>query len=1143
MVLKGDLTIENTFSSLTSNNLNLSIGGNFINSGTYFFGTNTTLFNGGTQSVLGTSVTNFYNLEVSPVTSLTTNLNSYTAFNNLIINSGILVLNNRLLTVLGHFTNNGTYNDDNTSGGITLGPGSSVLQQISGSGSFGRLILNNIAGARLLSSISLQNNLVLTAGILDINQHQLTLGFASNIIGNPGFSLNNMVLSDGVPSSSGVRKFFPVITTPTEFIFPIGVPGKYTPARYNINAIGTAGYINVNPINTNHPAVTNPASVLKYYWQIESSGISAFDGTLALKYISGDVQGVESDYVATRLLVPGTYWSKATPGSATDNVDELQQLINFYIPAGTNNLSGDYTAGTDDAISDEVPTYISNRNGNWSDETIWTPVGSSPACPVGGPNGFIVTVDHVVTIGNNFSSAYRATINNKLRILSPTFGHNLGLVDGTGTLYLEGPNLPAGNFNSFLDCSTGGTLEYGGAGNYTIVASQYNSIPNLFFTGSGTRTLPNKDLTICNRLVIDGPILDNTASNRALIIQGTMERYNTGAFRAGTGATAKVTFQGTSAQTIGGATGDFNGPNRLNNLEINNDAGLTLNGLVELGRNLLLTNGIITTTATNILYVNNTLAACVLPAGGSISSFVNGPLRKIITNGTNFVFPVGSGNTLGHPLTLTNSSGSTNRWNVSYSLPNPTSSSYLPPLQAVNPEEFWSINVPFGSLLTKVKIGWDANSAITPFMTLNGLSDMRVAEYSSGNWNERLSVTSGDATLGDVETSGTVAITTSAKDFSIGSITTLIPRASLAPTGPVCGPAGIPVKFTSSTVIPLNYTLDYTVDGISQASVIVTSLPYTLPTPVAGVYVLTGFKYNNGVSNGVVDNTPVIAYTVPTVSNAGPDQSLCGLSNATLAGNNPGGFTGLWTKVSGSGGTILAPGSYNSGFIGLAGNTYVLQWTISSGTCKSSDNVTIAFPVAPQRPSAFTSAPALVCQGGSGYIYTVPNVPGNTYSWTYSGTGHTISRIRKFSNCKFQSISYKWDTKRNCYKRLRYKCPRSVAITVNPLPTITGTTPGSVCGTGTVTLGATASAGTVNWYSAPTGGASLGTGTSFVTPVISIYYNILCRGNKQWMCITVTICRYCNSKCHTKCSFTRNYNTTHLCCTNRKCCIKPFACR
>ena len=61
----------------------------------------------------------------------------------------------------------------------------------------------------------------------------------------------------------------------------------------------------------------------------------------------------------------------------------------------------------------------------------------------------------------------------------------------------------------------------------------------------------------------------------------------------------------------------------------------------------------------------------------------------------------------------------------------------------------------------------------------------------------------------------------------------------------------------------------------------------------------------------------------------------------------------------------------------------------------------------------------------------------------------------------------------------------AVIATINASPTITGTTPGSRCGTGIVSLGATASAGTLNWYAASSGGASLGTGTSFSTPSIS----------------------------------------------------------
>jgi hypothetical protein len=61
----------------------------------------------------------------------------------------------------------------------------------------------------------------------------------------------------------------------------------------------------------------------------------------------------------------------------------------------------------------------------------------------------------------------------------------------------------------------------------------------------------------------------------------------------------------------------------------------------------------------------------------------------------------------------------------------------------------------------------------------------------------------------------------------------------------------------------------------------------------------------------------------------------------------------------------------------------------------------------------------------------------------------------------------------------------AVVATINAIPTIAGTTGASICVSGTVTLQATTAAGTINWYAASTGGASLGTGTSFTTPSIN----------------------------------------------------------
>ena len=236
LVLNGTLTLSNPRSIFNTNNINVSVKGNLDNSGTYNYGTNTTTFNGEVQIITGSSITNFYNLILSATNSLTVN-NNFSVGQDLSIVSGNLMLGNKKITLSGNLINNGSYIDDNTTGGISFS--GTILQQISGTGSYGRLEINNNSGVKLNSGIVLQNNLLLTQGILDINSNLLTLSQNSNIIGTPG--LSRMILSDGVVSSPGVRKFF--TAAPQSFTFPVGVSGKYTPAQFTITANATVGYV------------------------------------------------------------------------------------------------------------------------------------------------------------------------------------------------------------------------------------------------------------------------------------------------------------------------------------------------------------------------------------------------------------------------------------------------------------------------------------------------------------------------------------------------------------------------------------------------------------------------------------------------------------------------------------------------------------------------------------------------------------------------------------------------------------------------------------------------------------------------------------------------------------------------------------
>jgi gliding motility-associated-like protein len=1087
--LNGSLTLSNISSIFNSNNLNVSLKGDLNNNGNYIYGTNTTTFNGGFQSVTGTSVTNFFNLDVLPVNSLTVN-NNFTVKRNLTIDQGNLVLGSNKVTLFGDLINNGSYTDNNTGSGISLSGTSQ--QQITGSGAFGRLELNNVSGAIVNSDISLHNDLVLTLGILDINKNQLTLS-QNSIIGGAPFDVTRMIKSDGVISNLGVLKFF--TPSPQSFVFPVGVTGKYTPASFTILASEAVGSIGVNPVNNKHSSITDPTSALNYYWQIKSSGITGFYGNILLQYKPEDVQGVESDYVAAKLLLPGNYWDRATPGPSTDNVDETSHRITF-IDFDSNNLTGDYTAGSDAAFPAEVPTYRSVKDGNWSDLTTWTPVGSSPSCPAGGPNGGNVIIDNIVTADINNIFALSTTINNRLIIDPPIFNHNLGVVDGDGTIYLKGGNLPAGNYDAFVDCSGNGTIEYGGTGTYTIIATLFNNVPNMFFTGTGIRILPNKDLTICKRLVIDGPTLDNSVNRSKLTILGTMERYNTGAFISGIGRSpaSTVSFAGQAVQTLGGITGDFSGTNRFNNLEINNPSGLNIgtNGLIEVDNELLLTRGIVNTSLSNKLVLWSTSSDIIIPDGGSTASFINGPLIKKIINGGSFLYPLGNGTIKGHNFTLTSTAGSTLFWNAECFMPNLTATSLTDPLKVTSKKEFWGVNTTIAGT-AKIKIAWDQVSDVNPLVTLNGISDMRVAEFTTGSWRELPPITSGDFDNGDVATANDVSIPLSSKNFTTGSVTMTRPRASFAPAGPICGADGIPVSFSSFNPIDLNYTLDYTINGVPQPTITVTSTTFVLPTPVPGAYKLTGFTYHTGnvINTGVVNRSIVNVYAKPTDANAGADRSLCGVSGLTLAANNPAPYSGLWTKVSGAGGTFINNTQKNTDFTGILGKTYVLRWTISNFSCTSSDDVIISFPVEAAKPSNFMSAPSQICQGSGGYIYTVPAVSGNTYNWTYSGTGQTINGTGNSVTIDFNTTATSGTLSVTATNVCGTSAPRTIAITVNTLPAAITGPDRNICQGIVTTLGAAPVSGnSYQWSSVPAGFNST-VANPVASPLVTTTYTLV----------------------------------------------------
>jgi hypothetical protein len=1045
LALNGSLTLSNPTSVLKSNNVNVSLKGDFINNGavgSYLYGTNTTTFNGNTQNIKGTSSTNFYNLTINPITSVTLN-SSFTANGDLTISSGTLACGSNKITLLGDILNNGTYTDN--SGGVVLN-GSTAQQQIGGTGTFGTLELNNAYGAKLLNSVSLISNLYMTAGNLDINRYLLSLGQNSGIIANgAGFSTSKMITSDGVYSDVGIKKV--VSTGASTFTFPIGSGGKYTPAVLTVTANGSIGTVRVNNINAAHPSVKKFLNYLKYYWEVESASLTGFSGGLKFYYNQNDAVGDETQYEASRLSVPDYSWSKSV--APNDNVDETNNVISFTFPSNSTSISGEYTAAKDDELPAVIATYTSIKDGSWSEKTTW-----SPTAPDGGPNGYIVIIDKntTVTANSNNTFAYRTQINGggTLIIDPSTYGHNLGTVVGNGTLHLESGLMPAGRFDSFFDCSSGSTLEYGGSGDYTIISDLFSKVPNLTLSGTGTRFFPNTDLTVCQTLNINGPIFDNTLFDRKLTILGSMI-LKSGGFRAGTGDNAIVSFAGTAKQSISTVLNSFISPNNFNSLEINNPNGIDMAGKLEVCGNLYLTNGVINTSSTNTFTITNLSESCIYPSAGKESSYINGPLTKYMKTGDyDFVFPVGQSR-YGYQIALKATFSNSVPWTVQYFNNNPTSTSFNSPIQVVNSDEYWNVSTTDASSRGYVKLSWNSSSGLTPAMTTNGLPDMRIADLESGKWTALATNASGDNSNGYVTNANGYAFSSAntSYSFTTASVTGIMPKAKFSPTGAICGASSIPVTiFTNGMSIAPPYVLTYSLNGANQSVTFNNLSSYNLPVSTAGSYQLVSFSYNNGSGPGVVDSkTVVAAYDNPTTAAAGVDQSLCGATSATLSGNVPTVGAGLWSIVSGGGGTLTAPDHSNSTLTGTNGSSYTARWTISNGGCTSSDDVNINFTLKPNAPAA--ASPQAFCSGAnlSNIVTTVGT--GTSINWYTVATGGTaLGSATLLSN-----TTYYAEASNGCLSDSR--TPVQVAITPNvsvtPIVVSIGTEPSCMLSSGSST--------------------------------------------------------------------------------------------
>ncbi len=229
--------------------------------------------------------------------------------------------------------------------------------------------------------------------------------------------------------------------------------------------------------------------------------------------------------------------------------------------------------------------------------------------------------------------------------------------------------------------------------------------------------------------------------------------------------------------------------NQVNNLTINNTAGtystgLTLQQPLAVNGNCLFTAGVITTSLTDILIINDGATSSGANNNSSNPSFVNGPVRKIGNDA--FEFPVGKINAGYRPCSITAPAVITDVFTAEYVRSSATALGTVtaPGLQAVSNCEYWDIERTAGTSSVNVTLSWSSISPCNPAATVTDLNDITVAHFDGSNWN-----THGSNAINGMVNSGTVT-RNGVNNFSIFSLGI---KSSQVP---------LSVKFTHLTAFP-----------------------------------------------------------------------------------------------------------------------------------------------------------------------------------------------------------------------------------------------------------------------------------------------------------------------------------------------------
>lgn len=272
----------------------------------------------------------------------------------------------------------------------------------------------------------------------------------------------------------------------------------------------------------------------------------------------------------------------------------------------------------------------------------------------------------------------------------------------------------------------------------------------------------------------------------------------------------------------------------------------------------------------------------------------------------------------------------------------------------------------------------------------------------------------------------------------------------------------------------------------------------TIATPDLGAYEFTVPNIDMGATTLVVPTTTTNGcYTSSEsvtirVKNYGALVIDFSINQVTVTCNMTGTGVGTLSGTINSG-TLAVGATYDFVLPGTLDMSANGSYTFNASTSVTGDGNALddAMSAASRTHLAFTggtitSAPSSICVTGSTNA-TLGGSAGALLQWQSS----TTSASGPWTNVGTGTTTYNTGSiTQNTYLQVVQTCGANIQTTT-PLtivynnPIVSGTTPGNICGFGSVALGATAvGSANLNWYANPTGGTSLGSGTTFNTPGI-----------------------------------------------------------